>query len=67
MSKKLWEASISIKQKSNLFKFEKFLSKKFNYKINKNYNKLFKLAINSNMDQTTKDSLQNYIKQALTL
>ncbi len=47
MSKKLWEASLSIKQKSNLFKFEKFLSKKFNYKINKNYSKLFKWSINN--------------------
>ena len=49
MSKKLWEASLSIKQKSNLFKFEKFLSKKFNYKINKNYSKLFKWSI-KNLD-----------------
>ena len=47
MSNKLWEASLSIKKKSNLFKFEKFLSKKFNYKINKNYNKLFKWSINN--------------------
>ena len=47
MSKKLWEASLSIKQKSNLFKFEKFLSKKFNYKINKNYSKLLKWSINN--------------------
>ena len=27
MNKKLWEASLSIKKKSNLFKFEKFISK----------------------------------------
>ena len=39
MNKKLWEASLSIKKKSNLYKFEKFISKKFNYKANKNYNK----------------------------
>jgi len=49
MSKKLWEASLSVKKKSNLFKFEKFISKKFNYKINKNYNKLFNWSI-SNLD-----------------
>ena len=49
MSKKLWEASLSVKKKSNLFKFEKFISKKFNYKINKNYNKLFNWSI-KNLD-----------------
>ena len=47
MNKKLWEASISIKKKSNLFKFEKFISKQFNYKTNKNYNKLFNWSINN--------------------
>ena len=47
MNKKLWEASLSIKKKSNLFKFEKFISKKFNYKTNKNYNKLFNWSINN--------------------
>ena len=49
MNKKLWEASISIKKKSNLYEFEKFISKKFNYKTNKNYNKLFKWSI-TNLD-----------------
>ena len=47
MNKKLWEASLSIKKKSNLFKFEKFISKQFNYKSNKNYNKLFNWSINN--------------------
>jgi len=47
MSKKLWEASLSVKKKSNLFKFEKFISKKFNYKIKKNYNELFNWSINN--------------------
>ncbi len=47
MSKKLWEASLSIKRKSNLFKFEKFISLKFNYKISKNYNNLFNWSINN--------------------
>jgi acetoacetyl-CoA synthetase len=47
MNKKLWEASSSIKKKSNLFKFEKFISKQFNYKTNKNYNKLFNWSINN--------------------
>ena len=45
MSQKLWEARSSIKNKSNLFKFEKFLSRKFNFKVSKNYNKLFNWSI----------------------
>jgi len=49
MAQKLWEANFSIKNKSNLFKFEKFLSKKFNYKITKNYKKLFNWSI-KNLD-----------------
>ena len=47
MNKKIWEASLSINKKSNLFKFEKFISKQFNYKTNKNYNKLFNWSINN--------------------
>ena len=45
MSQKLWEANSELKKKSNLFKFEKFISKKFNYKVSKNYKKLFKWSI----------------------
>jgi len=47
MNKKLWEASLSIKKKSNLYKFENFISKKFNYKSNLNYKKLFNWSINN--------------------
>jgi len=47
MNKKLWQASLSIKKKSNLYKFEKFISKKFNYKSNKNYKKIFNWSINN--------------------
>ena len=47
MDKKLWEASLSIKKKSNLYKFEKFISKKFNYKSRKNYEKLFNWSVNN--------------------
>ncbi len=47
MNKKLWEASLSTKKKSNLYKFEKFISKRFNYKISKNYNKLLNWSINN--------------------
>ena len=50
MNKKLWEASLSTKKKSNLYKFEKFISKKCNYKTSANYNKLFNWSIkNSNL------------------
>ena len=45
MPQKLWEATPQIKSKSNLFEFEKFLSKKFNYKPKKNYKKLFDWTI----------------------
>ena len=45
MPQKLWEADSLTKSKSNLFEFEKFLTKKFNYKIEKNYKKLFNWSI----------------------
>ena len=35
MNKKLWEASKAIKNKSNLFKYEEFLEKNYNYKASK--------------------------------
>ena len=49
MSQKLWQANLSTKDKSNLYKFEKFLLKKFNYKATKNYKKLFNWSI-KNLD-----------------
>ena len=45
MSQKLWEASFDKKKNSNLFEFEKFLAKKYNYKPEKNYKKLFTWTI----------------------
>ena len=45
MPQKLWEANLKVKNRSNLLKFEKFLSKKFNYKVSKNYKKLFNWSI----------------------
>ncbi len=45
MPEKLWEANLSLKNNSNLFKFEKFISKKYRYKPSKNYKKLFKWSI----------------------
>ena len=45
MSQKLWEANSQTKAKSNLFEFENFLAKKFNYLPKKNYKKLFDWTI----------------------
>ena len=45
MTKKLWQASLKQKKNSNLFEFEKFLAKKFNYTSEKNYKKLFNWTI----------------------
>ena len=45
MQKKLWEATKSQKENSNLRDFEKFLTNKYNIKSNKNYNKLLKWSL----------------------
>ena len=45
MNKKLWEASDSVKNKSNLFKYENFLSENYNYKISKKYSKLLNWSV----------------------
>ena len=45
MNKKLWEASKAIKNKSNLFRYEKFLAKNYNYNISQKYHKLLKWSI----------------------
>ena len=45
MTKKLWEASLKQKKNSNLFEFEKFLTKKFNYVSKIKYEKLFNWTI----------------------
>ena len=42
MNKKLWEASPTVKNKSNLFRYEKFLVKHYKYKFSKKFNKLLK-------------------------
>ena len=47
MPQKLWEADSKTKTKSNLFEFEKYLGKKFNYKSHKNYKKLFRSQFTS--------------------
>ncbi len=49
MGKKLWEASFNTKIKSNLFNFEKFISKKYNKKFNQNYTNIFNWSV-KNLD-----------------
>ena len=45
MSKKLWEASQRVKNKSNLFRYENFLAENYHYKITKQYSKILKWSI----------------------
>jgi len=45
MSKKLWEASISKKKNSLLYKYEQFISKKFNIKFNGKYENILRWSI----------------------
>ena len=47
MSKKLWEASLRQKKKSFLYKYERFISEKFNKRFNRNYENILKWSINS--------------------
>ena len=44
-SKILWKASRSKKNNSNLFRYEKFLSSKYNFKVTQKYKKLIKWSI----------------------
>ena len=43
--KKLWEATKEVKINSNLYQFEKFISKKYNLNLNKNYQKILNWSI----------------------
>ena len=45
MVKKLWEARPSSKTSSNLYKYEKFISKKYSQKFDQNYQKLLNWSI----------------------
>ncbi len=45
MNKKLWEASKTTKNKSNLFRYETFLSRNYNYKVSQKYQKLLDWSI----------------------
>ena len=45
MSIKLWQPSLILKKKSNLFAFENYISKKLKIKFNRNYKKLLNWSI----------------------
>ena len=45
MAKKLWEASKNRKLNSNLYDYEKFISKKFNLKFRNNYKDILNWSI----------------------
>jgi Acyl-coenzyme A synthetases/AMP-(fatty) acid ligases len=47
MKEKLWEASEQVKNKSNLFRYERFLQKNHNYKYSHKFNKLLEWSINN--------------------
>ena len=40
MTKKLWEAKLSTILNSNLYRYEQYISKKFDIKFNKKYKKI---------------------------
>jgi len=48
--KKLWSPSKDLKNKSNLFRFEKFVSKSFKINFNRNYKKILTWSIKSSPD-----------------
>ena len=50
MSIKLWEASKKQKKTSELFSFEKFISKKLNKKFQNNYQKINNLSVQNSPD-----------------
>jgi len=47
MNKKLWEASKDLKNNSNLFKFEKFISNKYNKNFSKDFEKIHKWSVSN--------------------
>ena len=49
MAKKLWVATSNVKTNSNLYNYEKFISKKFNQQFNQNYRKILDWSI-ENLD-----------------
>ena len=49
MAEKLWVATSNVKANSNLYNYEKFISKKFNQQFNQNYRKILGWSI-KNLD-----------------
>ena len=45
MTKKLWQASLNQKKNSNLFAFEKYISKKFDKKFNNDFQEILDWSI----------------------
>jgi acetoacetyl-CoA synthetase len=50
MTKKLWEASLNQKKNSNLFAFEKYISKKFSKNFNNDYQKILDWSIKNSSE-----------------
>ena len=50
MNIKLWEPSNKIKKNSNLFKFEKFISERFNKNFNENFKKIHNWSVKNQGD-----------------
>ncbi len=50
MPKKLWEPSKGLIKNSNLFAYEKFISKYYKYNFSRNYTKLLKWSVNNPKD-----------------
>ncbi len=50
MSKKLWEPSKELIKNSNLFAYEKFISKYYKYNFSRNYKKLLKWSVKNPKD-----------------
>ncbi len=50
MPKKLWEPSKGLIKNSNLFAYEKFISKYYNYNFSRNYTKLLKWSVKNPKD-----------------
>jgi len=60
MAKKLWVATSNVKASSNLYKYEKFISKKFNQNFNQEYSKILTWSI-ENLDNFW-DTIWDYCK-----
>ena len=50
MTKKLWQSSLNQKKNSNLFQFEKYISNKFNIKLNNDFEKILDWSIKNSSD-----------------